>query len=232
MTDDPTPPPARPGPTPPPAPRPGPTWPTPSGPPAAPRPQGPGVPSPVIPKKRRPVLTHGAVALVALVIGVGIGHGGGSADDGKQAAGSATTSPATTASATTTPSQAPTGAPSTQTPSTQTPATEPPATEAPKPATTKPAVKPPVKPKPTAKPGPPTSFDGDGEYLVGEDIAAGTYRTAGPADFGCYWERDKDSSGEFDSIIANDNLSGSGRVTVRKGEVFKTQGCLTWKKVA
>ncbi|WP_225846852.1 hypothetical protein [Streptomyces sp. HPF1205] len=216
------------GPTPPPAPRSGPTWATPSGPPAAPRPQGPGVPSPIAPKKRRPVLTHGAVALVALVIGVGIGQSGGSADDGKKAAASTTTSPAATAPAATAPSPAPTAAPSTGTPTTETPTTQAPTTEAPKPATTKPA----VKPKPTAKPGPPTSFDGDGEYLVGEDIAAGTYRTAGPADFGCYWERDKDSSGEFDSIIANDNLSGSGRVTVRMGEVFKTQGCQTWKKVA
>jgi hypothetical protein len=96
-------------------------------------------------------------------------------------------------------------------------------------ATTKPA---PAEPKPTKKPGPPASFDGDGEYLVGEDIAPGTDRTAGPADFGCYWERDRDSSGEFKSIIANDNLSGSGRVTVRKGEIFKTQGCQTWKKVS
>ncbi|MFD0328325.1 hypothetical protein ACFQZC_08960 [Streptacidiphilus monticola] len=78
------------------------------------------------------------------------------------------------------------------------------------------------------------SVAGDGEYLVGEDMKPGTYKTKGPADAAipnCYWERDKDSSGSFSSIIANDNLSGTGRVTVRKGEVFKTNGCQDWVKV-
>ncbi|SFF52565.1 hypothetical protein SAMN05216251_117139 [Actinacidiphila alni] len=176
-------------PTPPTAPRRGPTWPTPSGPPAGPEPRtAPAANTPNAPnavKKRHPVLTHGAVALVAVVIGVGIGNSGGSPGDGKQA----TTSAPSTSTAT-------------------------------------------VKPKATAKPGPRTSFAGDGEYLVGDDIAAGTYRTAGPQDgIPCYWERDKDSSGSFASIIANDTVSGTGRVTLRKGEVFKTERCTTWKKV-
>ncbi|MGW8485831.1 hypothetical protein [Streptomyces sp. NPDC055886] len=62
-------------------------------------------------------------------------------------------------------------------------------------------------------------------------MRAGTYRTSGPGDsFGCYWERAKNSSGEFDAIIANGNLDGSGRVTVNKGEVFKSNGCQDWKK--
>lgn len=48
-----------------------------------------------------------------------------------------------------------------------------------------------AKPKKTKAPGPATGFSGEGEYLVGED---GT----GPEDeFGCYWERAKDASGEF-----------------------------------
>jgi hypothetical protein len=156
------------------------------------------------------VLTHGAVALVALVLGVGIGSSGGSSGGNKSAATAA--SPQATAAVTST---APADAAPADTATTR-------------PATT--AAKP--KPKATTKPGPATSFDGDGEYLVGEDIAAGTYKTAGPQDdFSCYWERDKDSSGSFESIIANDNLSGTGRVTVEKGEVFKTQGCRTWQKV-
>lgn len=200
MTDDPAQPPA---------PRSGPTWPAPADPPVGPGPWAPAVPSPAGPKKRRPVLTHGAVAVVALFIGVGIGNSAGASNDGKGTASATTTSPVTTAPTAATPSQEATTAP---------------ATEAPKPTTT--------KPKPSKKAGPATSFDGDGEYLVGEDIAAGTYKTAGSADdFGCYWERDKDSSGEFSSIIANDNLNGSGRVTVHKGEIFKTERCQTWKKV-
>ncbi|SCF77639.1 hypothetical protein GA0115280_11165 [Streptomyces sp. Cmuel-A718b] len=78
----------------------------------------------------------------------------------------------------------------------------------------------------------PTTVAGDGEYLVGEEMRAGTYRTGGPGDsFGCYWERARNSSGEFDAIIANGNLEGSGRVTINKGEVFKSNGCQDWKKV-
>ncbi|MFE7243471.1 hypothetical protein [Streptomyces sp. NPDC057580] len=74
---------------------------------------------------------------------------------------------------------------------------------------------------------------GDGTYLVGGDMKSGTYKTKGPADgsFGCYWERAMDSSGEFTSITANDNLNGSGLVTVRKGETFKSSGCQDWVKV-
>jgi len=88
-----------------------------------------------------------------------------------------------------------------------------------------------VTAKPPKPKGPATTVAGDGEYLVGSDMKAGTYRTAGPDGSLCYWERAKDSTGDFDSIIANNNLQGSGRVTVRKGEVFKTTGCQKWAKV-
>ncbi|MFE0509280.1 hypothetical protein [Streptomyces sp. NPDC058964] len=61
---------------------------------------------------------------------------------------------------------------------------------------------------------------------------AGTYKTAGPDDeWGCYWERAKDASGEFGSIIANNNLDGPGRVPLNSGEYFKTNRCQEWKLV-
>lgn len=72
---------------------------------------------------------------------------------------------------------------------------------------------------------------GDGTYLVGSDMAAGTWKTDGPDGPLCYWERAKDSTGDFSSIIANDNITGTGRVTVFKGETFKTTGCKDWTKV-
>ncbi|GES34216.1 hypothetical protein AB0G60_16660 [Streptomyces angustmyceticus] len=87
--------------------------------------------------------------------------------------------------------------------------------------------------EPDAPAGPDTTV-GEGSYLVGEDIAAGMYKTAGPDASGsplCYWERAKDSSGEMDSIIANDTPQGPARVTVNKGETFKTNGCKEWVKV-
>ncbi|MFD7445824.1 hypothetical protein [Streptomyces sp. NPDC059909] len=165
----------------------------------------PGVPPqpPAQPKpsRRKAWLTHGAVGFVALILGAGMGGGNAEAGDSKAAA----PAPTATVTATATPAAAP--APTVTVTATVT-------------------AKPP-KPK-----GPATTVAGDGEYLVGTDMAAGTYRTAGPdGSFGCYWERAQDSSGEFDSIISNENLNGSGRVTVRKGEVFKTTRCQKWVKV-
>ncbi|MFI9257861.1 hypothetical protein ACIGT4_09070 [Streptomyces sioyaensis] len=86
--------------------------------------------------------------------------------------------------------------------------------------------------KPAAA-GPGTTV-GQGSYRVGEDIAAGTYRTSGPAASGiplCHWARAKDSSGERGSIIANGTSQGPARVTVTKGETFETSGCRRWTKV-
>jgi hypothetical protein len=74
----------------------------------------------------------------------------------------------------------------------------------------------------------------DGTYLVGSDIAPGTYRTAGPSDGAmfCYWERDKNTDGTLDSIIANDNSAGPTLVTVKAHDVaFKTQFCQPWTLV-
>ncbi|OIK01491.1 hypothetical protein [Streptomyces colonosanans] len=78
------------------------------------------------------------------------------------------------------------------------------------------------------------AFGGDGSYVVGKDIQPGTYRTADNSDSdGCYWERAKDASGEFDSILANDNVTGTSYVTVKASDkVFKTNGCKDWQTVA
>ncbi|MFJ8186933.1 hypothetical protein [Streptomyces sp. NPDC096105] len=157
--------------------------------------------------RRKAWLTHGATALVALVIGAGIGGDGesGGEDD------SAAPAPAVTVTET---APAEDGAP------------EPAAT------VTEEVT---VTPKPAKKPGAATMVEGDGQYLVGEDMQAGTYKTAGPEKGGiienCYWARTKDASGEFGAIIANDNLQGQGRVTVDKGEYFETNGCQEWTKV-
>lgn len=87
---------------------------------------------------------------------------------------------------------------------------------------------------PPAKPaGPATSF-GDGTYEVGKDILPGTYAATVPTDsFGCYWEREKDLTGSFESIISNGNGTSGAHMKVTiaatdKG--FKSQGCGTWAK--
>ncbi|WP_314412984.1 hypothetical protein [Streptomyces sp. DSM 40484] len=77
-----------------------------------------------------------------------------------------------------------------------------------------------------------TAFEGDGDFQVGTDVRPGTYRTTGNADALGYWERAKDASGEMDSIIANDNVSGTSYVTVLKSDkLFKSGGCKDWEAV-
>jgi hypothetical protein len=80
----------------------------------------------------------------------------------------------------------------------------------------------------------PSTEVGDGNYQVGVDIAAGRYKTAGPGGDGafdiCYWQRTKDDSGDFDSIISNDLFKGPGSVTVKNGEFVKLTGGCSWKK--
>ncbi|MET7981233.1 MULTISPECIES: hypothetical protein [unclassified Streptomyces] len=81
---------------------------------------------------------------------------------------------------------------------------------------------------------PATRMKGDGGmYRVGADIAPGTYRSTGNADDSCYWERDKDATHSMNSVIANNNVTGTAVVTIGAGDgYFKTAGCGDWKKSA
>lgn len=70
-----------------------------------------------------------------------------------------------------------------------------------------------------------------GVYQVGADIEPGRYRTDGPAPGGlgfCYWSRNTDDSGEFESIISNGALEGPGSVTVGDGEFLELSGDCVW----
>lgn len=71
------------------------------------------------------------------------------------------------------------------------------------------------------------TFDGEGLYIVGEDIQPGTYRSAGSGY--CYWERLSGLSGEFDDLITNDTGEGPMAVTISPNDVaFSTNGCAEW----
>ncbi|WP_317443762.1 hypothetical protein [Streptomyces collinus] len=75
------------------------------------------------------------------------------------------------------------------------------------------------------------AFGGDGDFRVGSDIRPGTYRTTGNRAGLCHWERAKDAEQSLDSIITNDNVTGTAVVTVRATDAyFKTTGCGDWKK--
>lgn len=70
----------------------------------------------------------------------------------------------------------------------------------------------------------------DGNYLVGSDLAAGTYRTTGTEWDGCYWARVQGDGAIIENgfvTFAPDGIT----VTVHDGEGFQSQGCASWKKV-
>lgn len=87
-------------------------------------------------------------------------------------------------------------------------------------------------PKPAAAPAPAAqaTIDGDGTYIVGTDVKAGTYRSAKPSSGNCYWARLKGDDPA--DIIANNNSAGPSVVTIKSTDKeFTTQGCETWTKV-
>lgn len=110
-----------------------------------------------------------------------------------------------------------------------------PAVPAPAPGPAPVAPVPPVAPLPPApKPPVPTGGVGNGTREVGVDMAAGRYKTPGPASSdildSCYWSRSRDDSGSPDTIIANDNITGPGSVTVLAHEFVKFAGGCVWTK--
>lgn len=71
---------------------------------------------------------------------------------------------------------------------------------------------------------------GAGTYIVGLDIAPGTYRSRGGN--GCYWERMKSFVGDLNSTIANDNPAGPVVVTIsRSDKGFKSDSCAVWSRL-
>ena len=74
-----------------------------------------------------------------------------------------------------------------------------------------------------------TEIPGAGTYLVGTDIQAGQYRSAGSE--GCYWARLRSTSGR--DIIANGLSDGPQVVTISASDAaFETSRCGTWTKVS
>lgn len=83
----------------------------------------------------------------------------------------------------------------------------------------------------TEQPAAPETAFGPGSWLVGEDIAAGQYKTAEQVGEGCYWEITAGPNGQ--DIVANEFVGQSGgieRVTLRKGQQFSSNDCGDWVK--
>jgi hypothetical protein len=71
----------------------------------------------------------------------------------------------------------------------------------------------------------------DGTWTVGEDVPAGTYRTTANVSSRCYWQITKTGGDSVSDIVDND-IPGGGRprVTLKRGQDFKTSNCGTWSK--
>jgi len=77
----------------------------------------------------------------------------------------------------------------------------------------------------------PTAPFDDGEYFVGVDIAAGTWRASGTGGT-CYWERLSGFGGTGNQIIANDLTETAPIVSIGSGDKgFASTDCGTWTKV-
>jgi hypothetical protein len=73
-----------------------------------------------------------------------------------------------------------------------------------------------------------TTF-GEGLYIVGTDIAPGTYKNTGSE--GCYYARLSGFGGGLDNIIANNNVDAVTIVTIAASDKgFESHRCGTWTK--
>ncbi len=85
----------------------------------------------------------------------------------------------------------------------------------------------------TAKPAPPAAvpaaIQDDGTFLVGTDVAPGTYKSEGGGS--CYWARLSDTTG--DGIIVNGGFTTHQIVTIKRSDkAFQTSSCGSWSKVS
>lgn len=70
-----------------------------------------------------------------------------------------------------------------------------------------------------------TSYS-DGMYKVGDDLKAREYILVPSGQ--AYYEVSSDSSGNLDSIVSNDNFSGTRYITLKDGQYIKLQSCTAY----
>lgn len=78
-----------------------------------------------------------------------------------------------------------------------------------------------------------TTIDGDGLFIVGKDIAPGTYATAGPVgDKRCYWRRMNNVDPHAKNNVIDSAMTAKPQVVLidETDKAFKTSGCQPWLK--
>jgi hypothetical protein len=77
----------------------------------------------------------------------------------------------------------------------------------------------------------PSSPFGGGMYLIGSEVAPGTWRNDGTP--GCYWARLSGFGHVIDDIIGNNYGDTQQIVTIGSGDTgFESTGCGIWTKIA
>lgn len=75
---------------------------------------------------------------------------------------------------------------------------------------------------------------GQGDWLVGKEVAAGTYRTPGAEDSAvplCNWAVwTDDYKNNAVAVGLSSKVDQPGRVVLKAGQVFETSGCKPWVK--
>ncbi len=73
-------------------------------------------------------------------------------------------------------------------------------------------------------------FPGEGTFIVGTDIAPGSWRAEGGST--CYWQRMSAFTGTFTDLVANDNVTTPVTVTIAPTDKgFKSTRCGTWTRI-
>lgn len=75
----------------------------------------------------------------------------------------------------------------------------------------------------------PTSNHGGGHFVVGTEVAPGTWRNTSPTG-SCYWERLSGFSGQLNHIITNNFTDSIQTVSIAPSDVgfYASRGCGTW----
>lgn len=80
---------------------------------------------------------------------------------------------------------------------------------------------------PVSTPAPAVKTYPDGMYKIGTDMPAGEYVLIGSGSMS-YFEVDKDSTGQMESILANDTFATRSIVSVKDSQYFKLTGCVAY----
>lgn len=81
-------------------------------------------------------------------------------------------------------------------------------------------------PAPTPAPAPTVKTYSDGMYKIGDDMPAKEYVLV--SDSSAYFQIAKNSTGELDSILANDNFTNRSIITVSSGQYLTLRNCTAY----